>query len=89
MSFDTYHILRGCHKLHNTMVEFSPLPAISRFVFLAIIVEELRHFVAQVTHATFPTSTTLDECDIGIDIRSTTPTASNHCIGHNWDFRFA
>ena len=71
------------------MVKFGSLPPISRLIGLSIKIEQLRDFITEVAHATFPSGTTFDKCDIGVDVRPTSTTTGNDGISDYWDFWFA
>lgn len=79
------HVLGGCNKLDDRVIELLACPSVGRLVLARVPVEQLRHFVAQTTHATLPPVTTLCEGDEGIDVHSTPTTTSDHRVGDNWD----
>ena len=64
----TYHVLLRRNKLHHPTVQLCPRPPISRLVGLVVPVKQLRNLVGQVTHATLPPGSTLDEGDVGVDV---------------------
>lgn len=53
------HVLSGSNKLDDSMIELSACPSVSRLIAGLVPIEELRHFVGHITHATSPSTDTL------------------------------
>jgi hypothetical protein len=62
------------------MVQFGSTPPIGGLIRLSIPVKQLRHLIAQVTHATFPSCATLNKGNIGIDITPASPASGDYRI---------
>lgn len=50
-----------------------------------IPIEHLRHFVAHVAHAALPPRTSVDECDVWIDVGAAATASGDNLVGDDLD----
>lgn len=81
----THHILCRGHKLDDSVIQLGPRPPIRRLIRLRIPIKQLRHLVAQITHAAFPPRAALDECHVRVDVTPASTTSGNHRITDHGD----
>jgi len=74
-------------KFYDPTVQLGSTPPVRRLVGLVVPVKQLRDLVAQIAHAALPPSSTLDECDVGVDVGSTAAASRNDRVrdhGHGF-----
>jgi hypothetical protein len=83
----THHVLLRSNKLYDPTIQLGPTPPVRRLVGLVVPVKQLRDLVAQIAHAAFPPSSTLNERDVGVDVGSTAAASRNDRVrddGHGF-----
>ena len=77
------HVFLGRNELNNRVVEFRSLPSIYTLLCCCIPIESLWNIVREVTHITSPSMSMVEECDVGINVGSTSATTRDNLILNN------